>query len=230
MTLKMTIRMVSATVAVLLSCVALSATPTDHTDTDNVSKGIDMVKYDQMVQDVRDNPSHGRLEFRAAGESEEMVYHNRVSIGPFMAAGQELGQTRQYVLHLGLPVELQGEVEHPVDRIEPVELALAGLSDCVMGTIAICALTNGINIDHISSTVRAPLDVQVLLGIDGIDQRDQMYDKIVINVEIEGPDLTEEQRLFLSKQVKRSPMFNLVGLAHDMDTTVKIRAASSTAP
>ena len=110
-----------------------------------------------------------------------------------------------------------------VDRIEPVELALAGLSDCIIGTIAMHAMINGINIEHISATVRAPLNLQVLLGIDGLDKRDQTYGKIAIEVEIEGPDLTEKQRIFLSEQTKRSPVFNLVALAHEMDTTLKIR-------
>jgi hypothetical protein len=55
-----------------------------------------------------------------------------------------------------------------------------------------------------------------------VDRRDEMYDAITIDVEIEGPEVTEEQRLFLSEQLKRSPVFNLVGLAHEMDTTVTI--------
>jgi hypothetical protein len=63
----------------------------------------------------------------------------------------------------------------------------------------------------------------VLLGIDGLDKRDQIYGKIKVNVELDGPDLTEEQRVFLSEQVKRSPVFNLIALAHEMDTSLKIR-------
>jgi uncharacterized OsmC-like protein len=219
-------KLLSVTTALLLSCIATTAysdTPVKQDGAGSVTKGISLEKYSQMVQDVRTNPAHGRVEFRATGESEEMVYHSTARIGPFMAAGQELGQTRQYVLHLGLPVELQSEVEHPVDRIEPVELALAGLSDCIIGTIALHALVNGINIESISATIRAPLNLQVLLGIDGLDKRDQIYGKIAVNVEIEGPDLTEDQRVFLNEQAKRSPVFNLVALAHEMDTTLSIR-------
>jgi len=202
---------------------ALCEAPNIKAKESSASKGIDLTKYNEMVQDVRTNPAHGQLEFRATGESEEMVYHSTARIGPFMAAGQELGQTRQYVLHLGLPVELQGDVNHPVDRIEPVELALAGLSDCIIGTIAVHALINEIHIKSISVSVRAPLNLQVFLGIDGLDKRDQIYGKITINVEIQGPDLTEKQRVFLSEQAKRSPVFNLVALAHEMETTLSIR-------
>lgn len=202
---------------------AMSETPNSKGNESSASKGIDLAKFDLMVQDIRANPAHGRVEFRATGESEEMIYHSTARIGPFKAAGQEFGQTRQYVLHLGLPVELQGEVKHPVDRIEPVELALAGLSDCIIGTIAMHALLNEINIEHISVAVRAPLSLQVLLGIDGLDKRDQTYGNIKIDVEIEGPDLTEKQREFLSEQTKRSPVFNLVALGHEMDTTLSIR-------
>ncbi len=211
-----------------MATLAICGTPTsqDHSGLD--TKGIDLDKLSQMVEDIRANPAHGQIEFRAEGESEEMIYHGTARVGPFKVAGQEFGQTRQYVLHLGLPAELQGEVVHPVDRIEPVELALAGLSDCVIGTVALHALLNGIQLDHISATVRAPLSVQVLLGIDGVEKRDQIYGKIAINVEIEGPHLTEKERLFLSEQVKRSPVFNLVALGHDMDTTLRIRAELDT--
>lgn len=219
-------RLLSIATALFLCSIAIIATsqsPGNQDDVGSVSKGIDLAKFHQIVQDIRTNPAHGRVEFRAMGESEEMVYHSTARVGPFMAAGQEFGQTREYVFHLGLPVELQGDVEHPVDRIEPVELALAGLSDCIIGTIAMHALVNGINIEHISTTVRAPLNLQVLLGIDGVDKRDQIYGKIEIDVEIKGPNLTEKQRIFLSEQTKRSPVFNLVALAQEMDTTIRIR-------
>jgi len=206
-----------------LAYTAMSDTPNTEGNEGSVTKGVDLNKFNLMVEDVRTNPTHGQVEFRATGESEDIIYHSTARIGPFMAAGQEFGQTRQYVLHLGLPVELQGEVVNPVDRIEPVELALAGLSDCVIGTIAMHALVNEINIEQISVSVRAPLNLQVLLGIHGIDQRDQIYGKITIEAEIEGPDLTEDQRAFLSEQIKRSPVFNLVALAHDMDTTLEFR-------
>jgi uncharacterized OsmC-like protein len=219
-------RLLSITAVLLLSSISTLAISDAHGKQDDigpVTKGVNLAKFNQVVEDIRSNPAHGQVEFRAMGESEEMIYHSTARVGPFMAGGQELGQTRQYVLHLGLPVELQSEVEHPVDRIEPVELALAGLSDCIIGTIAMHAMINGINIEHISATVRAPLNLQVLLGIDGLDKRDQTYGKIAIEVEIEGPDLTEKQRIFLSEQTKRSPVFNLVALAHEMDTTLKIR-------
>jgi hypothetical protein len=62
----------------------------------------------------------------------------------------------------------------------------------------------------------------VLLDIEELDKRDEMYGSITIDLEIDGPDVTEEQRKFLSEQLKRSPVFNLVGLAHTMETTVNI--------
>jgi len=75
----------------------------------------------------------------------------------------------------------------------------------------------------VSATIRAPLDLQVLLDIEDLEKRHEMYGSITIDMEIEGPDVTEEQRLFLSEQLKRSPVFNLVGLAHTIDTKVNIK-------
>lgn len=193
-------------------------------ETSGSSKGLNRENYNQIVEDVRKNPEYGRVEFLAVGESEEMVYHSSARIGPFKAGGEVLGKSRDYVLHLGLPVELQGDVDEPVDRIEPVELALAGLADCIIGTLRIHALVNDIEIDHVTASIRAPLDLQVLLAIEDVENRTEMYQSISIEVEVSGPNVTEEQRIFLSEQLKRSPVFNLIGLAHDMDTTVHVRS------
>lgn len=187
------------------------------------TRGLNLSKYHSIVDEVRGSPSHGRVVFQATGESEEMIYHSSARIGPFEAAGETFGKARDYVLHLGLPTDLQADVDHPVDRIEPVELALAGLTDCVIGTIRVHALVNGIELDHVTATVRAPLGLEVLLGIHDVEQRDDMYEEISIQVAIEGPDLTEKQRRFLSEELKRSPVFNLVALSHEMDTVVRIR-------
>lgn len=218
-------QLLSSAVALLLlgnANIAQSDELAGKLDEDSVIKGLNVNSYNQIVEDIRANPAHGRVEFRATGESEEMVYHSIARIGPFRAAGKEFGKTRDYVLHLGLPVELQGDVDEPVDRIEPVELALAALSDCVIGTLRVHALLNGIEVDSAHITVRAPVDLQVLLDIEDLDKRDEMYGSITIDVEITGPDLTEKHRVFLNEQLKRSPVFNLVGLAHKMDTTVNI--------
>ncbi|MBD3218605.1 MAG: hypothetical protein GF310_10040 [candidate division Zixibacteria bacterium] len=116
----------------------------DKADTSAViiKRGLNLNKYNQMLGEVRSNPSYANVEFRAEAESEDVVYHSTAKIGPFSIAGKEYGQTREHILHLGVPVELQAEVESPVDRIEPVELALAGMAYCITGTIAVHAVVN----------------------------------------------------------------------------------------
>ncbi len=216
----------------VLLCCALAATTNASADSPEsalaaeatVRRGVDVGKYRAMVDGIKHNPEHGRLEFRALSESEEVAYHATTRIGGFKAAGQELGQTREYLLHLGLPIELQTDVVAPVDRIEPLELALAGLADCVIGTISIHALDNDIQLDHITASVRAPIDIQVFLGLKDLDERDEIFGQISIDVEIEGPDLSEADRKLLAQHAKRSVVFNLVALAHDTEPTVTIRS------
>jgi uncharacterized OsmC-like protein len=187
-----------------------------------IVKGLDVDKFHQMIEEVRANPESAEVEFRARAESEDVVYHSTAKIGPFSIAGQEYGQTRDHILHLGVPIELQTEVVSPVDRIEPVELALAGMADCVTGTIAVYAAANGIEVDRIRTSVRAPLSLLVFAGIKDLDQRDEIYGRIVIEVELEGENLTSAERDFLAEQAKRSPAFNLIALAHEIEPTVTI--------
>ncbi|MEJ2111208.1 MAG: OsmC family protein [Acidobacteriota bacterium] len=192
-----------------------------------VVKGLDVGKFRKLAEEVRTHPEYADVEFRAKAESEDVVYHGTVKMGPFSVAGQEYGQTRDHILHLGVPIELQAEVVSPVDRIEPVELALAGMADCVIGTIAVYAAINGIEVDKIRATVRAPLSLQIFAGAKGLDQRDEIYGDITIDVELEGDNLTENDRVFLTKQAKRSPVFNLIALAHDIEPMLTIKRGNT---
>lgn len=192
------------------------------TEGSTVVKGLDVGKFHAMTEELRAHPEYAEVEFRARVESEDVVYHSTARIGPFSIAGEEFGQTRDHVLHLGVPIELQAEVVSPVDRIEPVELALAGMADCVTGTIAVYAAVNGIEVDRISTSVRAPLSLLVFAGVQDLDQRDETYGQITIDVELEGDNLTQADRDLLATQAMRSPAFNLIALAHDIEPKLTI--------
>jgi len=190
-----------------------------------VRKGIDLARYYAMVDAVRENPEFGVLTFRAANETEDMLYHGKACISTFKIGDEEFGQTRQHIIHTGLPLELQTEAVEPVDRVEPVELALAAMGDCVIGTINIYALLNDIDVDRVSAEVSAPVDTAVLLDLADLEQRHDMYGPLQINVQIEGDSLTEADRRFLEEQALRSPVFNLIALDHDVMPVVTISNA-----
>jgi uncharacterized OsmC-like protein len=187
-----------------------------------VVKGLDIGKFHTMTEELRAHPEYADVEFRARVESEDVVYHSTARIGPFSIADEEYGQTRDHVLHLGVPVELQAEVVSPVDRIEPVELALAGMADCVTGTIAVYAAINGIEVDEIRTSVHAPLSLLVFAGVKDLDKRDEIYGQITIDVELEGKNLTEADRDLLATEAMRSPALNLIALAHDIEPELTI--------
>ena len=48
-----------------------------------VVKGLDVVKFRQMTDVLRAHPEYADVEFRAQSQSEDMVYHSTVKIGPF---------------------------------------------------------------------------------------------------------------------------------------------------
>lgn len=191
-------------------------------ETELVRKGVNLAKFREMVDTVRNNPEYAQIVFRAESQTEAMLYHSMARVGLFEVAGEELGKNREHLLHTGLPLELQTEVVAPVDRIEPVELALAALGDCVIGTIAIQALINHIQVDRITAVVRAPIDLRVLLNIQDLEKRYEMYGQLRIEVQLEGDHLTDSDRKFLAEQAKRSPVFNLITLSHDVEPAVTI--------
>ncbi|WP_331236542.1 OsmC family protein [Natronorarus salvus] len=106
-----------------------------------------------------------------------------------------MGEERDHTLEFGLPPELEEAMGYlePTDRYEAIEAALAGLTACINGTIAYNALREGIGVEEVSTTVRAPVDLRLLFGIHDTDRAGEMFEELVIDVDVTGADLSDEE-------------------------------------
>ena len=200
-----------------------------HTDPGNeveptVKHGLDVNRYEQFIEFASRNPDTVRGELAVIGEYEGTAYHSSFHLGRYEMGGEEAGTQRDYTLHIGVPREFEEAIGHvdPVDRMESLEVALGALTTCIDSTIAQAALLEGHDIDHIRTTVRLPIDLRVLLGIESTDQRDTLVGDLSIDIEVEGGGLDVSDREHLVQMVNRSPVYALVTLAHPTEPTVRI--------
>lgn len=192
-----------------------------------IDHGVDAGDHLEFIDWLEANPADGMLEFRAAGVTEEVANRTTATIGDWALGGEEMGGDREHVLEFGLPPELEEAMAYvePTDRYEAIEGALAGLTACINGTIVYNAIREGIDVEDVTTTVRAPVDLRMLFGIHDLDAAEDMYGELEIDVDVTG-DLTPEERAIVRDFPKRSPVYTLVTLEHPNRPRVEIRSAT----
>ncbi|RXK50166.1 OsmC family protein [Halorientalis pallida] len=192
--------------------------------TETVQHGVHVGDHLEFVDWLEANPDDGRIEFRATGVAEDTVNRTTATIDEWSLGGDEMGADRDHTLHFGLPEELEESLGFTdlEERYEAIEGALAGLTACINGTIAFNAVREGIDVGDVRTRVRAPTDLRVLFGIHDTDRADEMFDEPIIEVEVTGSDLSDEDVERIREYPKRSPVYNLVTLAHPNDPAVTV--------
>ncbi|RQG92723.1 OsmC family peroxiredoxin [Natrarchaeobius halalkaliphilus] len=180
-----------------------------------IEHGLDAGGHLEFIDWLEANPEDGALEFRATGDTEAVANRTTATIGDWALGGEEMGGDREHVLEFGLPPELEEAMAYvePTDRYEAIEGALAGLTACINGTIVWNAIREGIDVDEVTTTVRAPVDLRALFGIHDVEKVHDMYGELEIDVDVTG-DLSAEERSMVREFPKRSPVYNLVTLEH----------------
>ncbi len=194
---------------------------------DGTEHGVDVGDHREFIEWLEANPEDGALEFRATGTAEETANRTRATIGDWALGGEEMGAEREHTLEFGLPVELEEAMGYleATDRYEAIEGALAGLTACINGTIAYNAIREGIDVEDVTTTVRAPVDLRMLFGIHDVDRAHEMYGELEIDVEVTGA-LTPEERSMVREFYVRSPVYTLVTLEHPNRPKIDFRSAA----
>jgi hypothetical protein len=195
--------------------------------TGEVEHGVRIDDHMEFIDWMEANPDDALIEFRASGDAEEVTNRTTATIADWSLGGEEMGDEREHALHFGLPPELEEAMafEEPTDRYEAIEGALAGLTACINGTIVFNAIREGIDVEEVRTRVGVPTDLRLLFGIHDLDRADEMYDEPRIEVEVTGENITDEERAQIEEFPKRSPVYNLVTLAHDNTPDVTVNSS-----
>lgn len=197
-----------------------------------IKHGVDLEQYGRFIENATANPDDVMLGLGATGFAEGRPMHTLAKLGGYSYGGEEVRrETRDYSLQLGAFKEVEADAGFvdPSDRPDPVEVALAALTGCVNATLDVVALENGIELDHLETSVSADLDPRVFFGIRDAERGDETFGDITVDVEVGGPDLSAEDAEILREGVARSPVFNLVSRAQEMAPTVRMNDESRAA-
>jgi len=198
---------------------------TETEPTDTVTQGIDREKFHEFVEYATANPDEVQMELGARAPYEGRLFHSLAKVDEYTLGGEEIRrETREYTLPLGAWKEMEaaaGFVD-PTDRMEPIEVALAALSGCLNVAVGVTAVANDIEMDDLETTVRVDFDPRVVLLIHDVEQSEEMFDDISIEIAISGEDLSDEDAAILAEGAKRSPVWSLVRFAHDMEPAVHV--------
>jgi uncharacterized OsmC-like protein len=117
----------------------------------------------------------------------------------------------------------------PTDRMEPIEVALAALAGCLNVAVGVTAIANEIELDDLETTVRLDFDPRVILMIHDVDRSEETFEDIRVEIDVSGENLSQEDADILAAGAKRSPVWNLMHLAHEMEPVVNAKERAETA-
>lgn len=189
-----------------------------------VTHGVDLEAFHEFVEYATENPDDVQFELGARSCYEGRLFHSLAKIDAYTLGDDEIErETREYTLPLGAwkEVEAAAGFVDPTDRMEPIEVALAALTGCLNVAVGVTALANEIDVDDLETTVRLDFDPRVILTIHDVDRADEMFDDIRVEIAVSGESLTDEEAEILAAGAKRSPVWNLVTLAHEMEPVVR---------
>lgn len=191
-----------------------------------VRHGIDLAEFHEFVEYATENPGDVQFELGARSLYEGRLFHSLAKIDGYTLGDDEIErETREYTLPLGAWKEVEdvsGFID-PTDRMEPIEVALAALTGCLNVAVGITALANDIDVDNLETTVRLDFDPRVILLIHDVDRSDETFGDVRIGIEVSGENLTDEEADVLAAGARRSPVWNLMRLAHEMEPVVTVK-------
>ncbi|MEF8807073.1 OsmC family protein [Natronomonas sp.] len=197
-------------------------------ESETVKHGVDLEAFHEFVEHVTANPEEVQMELGARAPYEGRLFHSLAKVDEYTLGGEEIErETREYTLPLGAWREMEeasGFVD-PTDRMEPIEVALAALSGCLNVAVGVTALANDIELEDLETNVRLDFDPRVVLMINDIEDSENTFEDIRVEIEVSGDDLSEEDAEILAEGAKRSPVWNLMHLPHEMEPVVDVQQA-----
>jgi uncharacterized OsmC-like protein len=197
-------------------------------ESETVKQGVDLEAFHEFVEHATANPEEVQMELGARAPYEGRLFHSLAKVDEYTLGGEDIErETREYTLPLGAWREMEeasGFID-PTDRMEPIEVALAALSGCLNVAVGVTALANDIELEDLETNVRLDFDPRVVLMINDIEDSENTFDDIRVEISVSGEDLSEEDAEVLAEGAKRSPVWNLMHLSHEMEPVVDVRRA-----
>ena len=130
--------------------------------------------------------------------------HSRSTVQQFFGLGENQSHRSEFSFEADHPEIFASEDKGAT----PVEMVLVGLASCLTAGVAAVAQHREIQLNSVSATLEAGMDIQGILGIDS-DVRNG-FDGIKVHFDIDADASEEDIRALVAQSQKRSAVFDIV--------------------
>jgi len=185
-----------------------------QTDAPTVDNGVNIEALRGAREALTAAPEAAQFQWRATCEWVRGT-HSRSTISDFSGLGQEHAHRELFSVEADHPQVFASEDNGPT----PPEIVLAALASCLTAGVATVATQRGVQLNSVSATVEASMDLQGILGIDG-DVRNG-FDSINVTYKIDADAPREDIEAIVAQSQKRSAVFDAVA----NPTTINVAVA-----
>jgi len=130
--------------------------------------------------------------------------HSRSTVQQFFGLGENQSHRSEFSFEADHPEIFASED----NGATPVEMVLVGLASCLTAGVAAVAQRRQIQLNSVSATLEAGMDIQGILGIDS-DVRNG-FDGIKVHFDIDADASEADIRALVAQSQKRSAVFDIV--------------------
>lgn len=130
--------------------------------------------------------------------------HSHSTVKGFFGLGEEQSHRTEYSFDADHPEIFASED----NGATPVEMVLVGLASCLTAGVAAVAQHRDIQLNSVSATLEAGMDIQGILGIDS-DVRNG-FDGIKVHYDIDADASEDDIKALVAQSQKRSAVFDIV--------------------
>ena len=130
--------------------------------------------------------------------------HSRSTVQQFFGLGEDQNHRSEFTFDTDHPEIFASED----NGATPVELVLVGLAGCLSAGVAAVAQRRGIQLNSVSASLDAGMDIQGILGIDS-DVRNG-FDGIKVQFNIDADASEDDIKALVAQSQKRSAVFDIV--------------------
>jgi uncharacterized OsmC-like protein len=181
----------------------------------NIVNGIDVDALKDVVEQVKNDPAKGLVEFRVKSQWKGRT-RSETSIDSYKIGGKEV--ERRFKMTVDEPLELLGENTAP----NPQEYLMTALNACIMVGYVAGAAVNGITLSKVEIETSGQLDLRGFLGIDANVKPG--YESIQYVVRIKGNGTPEKFKEIHENVMKTSPNYYNVSRPVRLDGQLVVEA------
>ena len=173
------------------------------TTSETVDNGVNVGALLEAREALTEAPAGAKFQWRATCKWVNGT-HSNTTIQSFFGLGEEQSHRTEFSFDADHP-----EIFASADNgATPVEMVLVGLASCLTAGIAAVAQHREIQLNSVTATLEAGMDIQGILGIDS-DVRNG-FDGIKVHYDIDAEASEDDIRAIVAQSQKRSAVFDIV--------------------